>query len=178
MKRLSFALLLSVGAVGSAWGQYPGQYPRTGSQPYPQPPNFGSRMPQSPLSPYLNLLNGTGQNPAANYYNLTRPFLQQQQGMSPFGQQFGPTAGAFQQQIGFLPPAPLPDYATVDPSDPTGGKLPQTGHQVGYGNRFSGTGSAIPRSTGFMPTGSQGQQTQQQTPRPSPPSKAIPKAKQ
>lgn len=163
MTRLAIALLLL--AAVPAWGQYP---PSGGG--FPQPPSFGSRMPQSPLSPYLNLLNGNGGNAAANYYNFTRPLLQQQ-GMSPFGpQQFGQSAGGFQQQIGFLPPVPLPEYATLDATDPTGKKLPPTGHPVQYGNRFSGAGMN-PTQSGFAPTG-------QQPPRPSPPTKTIPRAKQ
>ncbi len=160
MTRLALALLLA--AAGSALGQYPGA---GGS---PQPPTFGNRQQQSPLSPYLNLLNGSGANPAANYYNLTRPFLQQQ-GQSPFAPQVGQNAGGFQQQIGYLPPAAPPDYSTRDPFDATGSSaLPPTGHPVVYGNKY-GQASGAGRSGFFPPSGSQQQ--------PAGGAKAIPRAK-
>src|SRR5947208_16346116 len=49
---------------------------------YPYPPGYGTGgtpgAARPPVSPYLNILQGTG-NPAVNYYNFTRPALQGQQ---------------------------------------------------------------------------------------------------
>jgi hypothetical protein len=160
MTRLAFAVLVSA-VGGTAWGQYP--------QPggAPQPPSFGGRLQQSPISPYLNLLNNSGANPAANYYNFARPLVQQQQGMSPFAPQGGQSSGGFQQQTGYLPPAALPARELASPFEPTGSlSLPPTGHPVVFGNK-SGSGAG---RTGYFPPAS-GQQ-------PAATSKSIPRAKQ
>ena len=50
--------------------------------PYPpggyQPGGVYGTPARPPVSPYLNILQGTG-NPGVNYYNFTRPALQTQQ---------------------------------------------------------------------------------------------------
>jgi len=144
MTRLTIALLLS--AAGTALAQFP---PPTGS-PFPQPPTFGNGVQQSPISPYLNLLNNNGSNPAVNYYNFARPLLQQQQQVSPFAPPFVGQPGAFPQQMGYLPPG-VPFVASEQPFTPTGnGSLPPTGHPVVYGNRFGQASSGGGR-TGYFP---------------------------
>lgn len=139
MTRFAFALMLSV-ACGAASAQQP-------APPIVPPPNFGARQPPSPLSPYLNLLNNTGLNPAANYYNLTRPFVQPP---SPFAAQPGvmPPPGVFPAQTGYLRAPSLPSPYARDPAELTDGStLPPTGHPVLFGNRAPGGRS------GFLPTG-------------------------
>jgi hypothetical protein len=99
-----------------------------------------------PLSPYLNLLQGTG-NPAVNYFNFTRPALQAQQ--------------FFQQPPSFgLPPAGEPfglastDVAS-DPRRNLTGQLPRaTGHPttfmnpMGYFNSYGTIGAPFGRGAG------------------------------
>lgn len=156
MTRLAFALVL-VAPCGAAFGQLPG-YPAPQSPQPVSPPNFGARQPQQPLSPYLNLLNGVG-NPAVNYYNIARPFLQPPP--SPFAAPPGmlPQPGAFPAQVGYLRAPALPPASARDPADPTadGSTLPPTGHPVTFGNRTPGGRS------GFLPTGAQPGQTKQPT---------------
>jgi hypothetical protein len=144
MKRLTVVVLLSVSAAATA--QMPNRIPGGGAA-YPPlaPPTFGNRPQQSPISPYLNLLNGTG-NPATNYYNFARPLLQPPP--SPFAPPLGSQPGAFPQQTGFLPPAALPAYESATPFEPTG-SLPPTGHPVLFGNKY-GQASGGAR-TGFFP---------------------------
>lgn len=149
-------------ALVLAAGVAPAQYPNSpaGGGGFPQPPNFGARQPQSPLSPYLNILNNGGLNPAANYYNLTRPFVQQP---SPFAAPPGmiPQPGAFPAQTGYLRAPALPPASQPNPFDPTadGSTLPPTGHPVVFGNRTPGGRG------GFLPSGQQPAQTPTTMPR-------------
>lgn len=158
MTRFAFALLLS---AGSALAQQPGYpAPQPGQPPVVQPPNFGARQPQQPLSPYLNLLSGAGANPAVNYYNIARPFLQPPP--SPFAAQPGmiPQPSAFPAQTGYLRAPALPSPYLRDPTELTDGStLPPTGHPVVFGNRTPGGRG------GFLPSGQQPAQTPATMPR-------------
>jgi hypothetical protein len=134
IQHLSRTLLLAGGALavaGPAAAQFPtGAYPGGYQGGYPgggymggfAGPNFGAPG-RPPLSPYLNILQGTG-NPAVNYYNFTRPNLQAQQ---------------MQQQFFNQPPLVEPfglasvDVSLVPQYDPTSRYPRPTGHPAAFG---------------------------------------------
>src|SRR2546430_11217792 len=74
---LPAAALLAAAAPTAA--QYPYPYPQSAYGPTP------GGQPGSPLSPYLNLLNGPSNLPGVNYYNFVRPNLQLQQQQQIYG---------------------------------------------------------------------------------------------
>src|SRR4051794_38989179 len=90
MKRHLLRTVVLLGGWQAADGQASAQYPQYpypsaftyGQQPYAPPgyqPGgaFGTPA-RPPVSPYLNLLQNN-RSPAVNYYNFTRPALQNQQ---------------------------------------------------------------------------------------------------
>ena len=98
-------------------------------------PNFYNRGSQ-PLSPYLNLLRGSG-NPGVNYYYGVRPGLPSG-GLNNFGQ-----APPIQQPVGpqyggFLPQSQIPYDPTAQSYEPGGQpiRLNSPGHPVLFGNQY------------------------------------------
>ncbi len=144
--------LLTAGLLATA-GTAAAQYP------YPYPPQaYGTpgSMAGPPLSPYLNLLNGPGNNAGVNYYNFVRPQLQLQQ-----QQQFG--GGG---TIGAIDPYPLASDITLDPT----GRLPRsTGLPVAfmnYGPYFNSMGTIGVANRGGQPAAARaGQMTAPSVPR-------------
>ena len=89
-------------------------------------PNMYNRQAQ-PLSPYLNLLRGG--NSAVNYFYGVRPGTQPGAFTGMFSQ-----AGAGPRQTFF----PVVDtLADLLDEPPTGGRVPPTGHPVGFGNTLN-----------------------------------------
>jgi hypothetical protein len=89
-------------------------------------PNMYNRQAQ-PLSPYLNLLRGG--NSAVNYFYGVRPGTQP----SAFTGMFQ-AVGAGPRQTFF----PVVDtLADLLDEPPTGGRIPPTGHPVGFGNTLN-----------------------------------------
>jgi hypothetical protein len=152
MKRELLSIALFGGlALGTAEAQYPNSLPGPW-QPYspysqqgmaPNPYNRGTQ----PLSPYLNLLRGTG-NPAVDYYFGVRPGTPAGQPLGP-QPNFGGGANNFmmnsQMRQGYIPQAGTPSF---EPQTlPDAGKevvLPPSGHPVGYGNVFGISRTGIP----------------------------------
>jgi hypothetical protein len=154
-------LTLAIGCLGLAtasaqYNPYGGGYELPGPwQPYspytqqgmaPNPYNRGTQ----PLSPYLNLLRGTG-NPAVDYYFGVRPGTPAGQ---PLGQQPwmggpGNTMMNSQMRQGYIPQAGTPNF---EPQQlPDAGKpvvLPASGHGVGYGNVFGISRTGVPGMNG------------------------------
>jgi hypothetical protein len=131
IRHLSRTLLAAGGALalaGPAAAQYPTGYP-VGGYPGGYAGQASTTPARPPLSPYLNILQGTG-NPAVNYYNFTRPALQAQQQQQLQANQPAP------QQVEQFPLASID--VSVDPRyDPTK-RLPRpTGHPTMFG--YSGS---------------------------------------
>jgi len=153
MKRelLTLALLGGLSAANAS-AQYQSPYgnglpgPYQPYSPYsqqgmaPNPYNRGTQ----PLSPYLNLLRGTG-NPAVDYYFGVRPGTPAGQ---PLGQQqYAPNNPMMNSQMrqGYIPQA---SALTFEPQSlPDAGKevvLPPSGHGVYYGNVFGISRTGVP----------------------------------
>jgi hypothetical protein len=102
-------------------------------------PNYYNRQTQ-PLSPYLNLLRGTG-NPGVNYYYGVRPGLPTG-GLNTFGQvppvqqPVGPQFG------GFLPQSQIPYDPAGQTYEPGGQpvRLNSPSHPVVFGNQYPAHG--------------------------------------
>lgn len=137
MTRLLLVPVVVALGVGLANGQNP--YPVPGPLnylPYYAPVG-NSTIGRPPLSPYLNLLNGT--NPALNYYYGVRPLLPPpgtvRQGVQP-GFPIPTTGNLFQP----VPPA-RPPYPT--PEDPRSFTLPSAGGPVVFGNSFGSSRAGV-----------------------------------
>ena len=169
MTRIAFALLASALAGGTAWGQFPPNYPQQQQQGFGQPgftqqgfgqqPQFNNRPYQSPLSPYLNLLGGAGGIPAVNYYNGTQMQMQNMGGMNRGmgGMMNRPGSGFSQQQMGYLPQAAAMTRESVPLPDPNAEvTLPPSGHFVAYGNQYGQNRGGSARN-GFFPQPTTGQ---------------------
>jgi hypothetical protein len=158
MKRHLVRALVLVGgwqaAAGQAAAQYP-QYPYPSALTYGQAPfappgyqpggAFGTPA-RPPVSPYLNLLQGN-RNAGVNYYNFTRPALQNQQYLQ---QQQSGTLGALPSEpfglattdVQFAPPAQAPHLRMPTPT----GHATTFQYQGGYFNSFGTIGA--PRAGG------------------------------
>jgi hypothetical protein len=138
--------------TGPATAQYP-QYPYPsaftyGQQPYAplgyQPGGAYGTPARPPVSPYLNILQNN-RSPAVNYYNFTRPalqnqqFLQQQQSGGALGVPPSEPFGLATTDVQYAPPAQAPQLRMPSP----------TGHpttflyQGGYFNSFGTIGAPI-----------------------------------
>lgn len=154
--RATILTLLLTGAISltpSVQAQFPGSTPIFPPQFSQQPAaprvpptilqNYYNRGTQ-PLSPYLNLLRGTG-NLGVDYYYGVRPGTPN--GGMPLTQQ-APRGQALQQsqmQQGYILQAGNPTGA--DQALPEANKdvvLPPSGHGVAYGNVFGATRTGIP----------------------------------
>jgi hypothetical protein len=144
-RQLSRALVLLGGWLAAA-------SPTAAQYPYPPPgyqPGGASGTPaRPPLSPYLNIVNGPGANPAVNYYNFARPALQAQQ--------------YYQQQQSAGLPLPLTEPFGLASAPPLGldpsSRMPRpTGHPAAFMNTsgyFNSMGSiGGPPARGAGPTG-------------------------
>ncbi len=143
------ALAATAGTAAAQYPYPPNAYPPTmygggysptmygGGQPYPQIGGVGGypAPARPPVSPYLNILQGTG-NPAVNYYNFARPQLQMQQTLQA------------QQSMSLVPLAEPFGLASTDvlysPMDPTMRIPNPTGHPsafMNYGAYFNSFGT-------------------------------------
>lgn len=148
MKKFIWSLAAGLILAGSASAQYGGfsPYPMN-FMPQVQPmPNIYNRGNQ-PLSPYLNLVRGTGQNPAADYFFGVRPGTQ--------GNSFGGMNNGMnnrmgvvnmsQMRQGYLPQAGAQTQEPLNLPDPNVDLiLPPSGHQIYYGNYFGISRTGIP----------------------------------
>jgi hypothetical protein len=173
---LTLAALLAVSVAG-AHAQYPyggyGGYPGGGYPGYGgYPGGYGGGNPiyggymggvqrgpiSSPVSPYLNLLNGG--SPAVNYFNFVRPGLygpNRQFGGgfmgSPFARPpFFPTLQTIDEEE--LPgQRNLPKKNENDPDEPVRVQLPPTGHAAGFNNSMGYFGPLMAAQGGIGSAG-------------------------
>ncbi len=99
-------------------------------------PNYYNRATQ-PLSPYLNLLRGS--NTAVNYFYGARPGL-------PSGGYTGMFQNPQQPRQTFFPVVDTLSDLLDDPQN--AGKIPPSGHPVGFGNTMGYFGGASPMNRG------------------------------
>ncbi|HLW66252.1 MAG TPA: hypothetical protein VKS79_13145 [Gemmataceae bacterium] len=132
--------------------------------------NYGgySGMSRPPLSPYLNMLSGTGTNAGVNYYNFVRPYTvgagRGPAGMGNFGGynalrgQYFPTLNQLDEDF----PTQVPELSKKIETDketliPV--QMSPTGHQAGFANTLGYFGPMMAAQGGM---GSRGQGTMPQ----------------